>query len=54
MRTIDLEESERRLLARLVKDEWKRLNKIRDERYIDPDPVLAQQLEVEGLEGKLR
>lgn len=54
MRTLDLEESERRLLLRLTNEEWNRLNAIRESRYIDPDPVLAQQVEVENLAAKLR
>lgn len=54
MRALELEEPERRLLLRLINDEWRRLNEIREGRYIDPDPVLTQQQEVEELAGKLR
>lgn len=54
MRHLDLEEGERRLLLRLINEEWNRLNGIREGRYIDPDPVLTQQQEVEELAGKLK
>lgn len=54
MRALDVEEMERRLLLRLLNDEWSRLNGIREGRYLDPDPVLTEQVKVEELAKKLR
>ncbi len=53
-RTIEISEDERKLLARLVHDEWNRLDKIRHGRWLVNDPILDSQLEVEGLEEKLQ
>lgn len=53
-RTIELTEDERRLLVRLVGEEWRRLDEIRHARWFQDDPILKEQQEVEALEGKLR
>lgn len=55
-RTIEVTEPERKLLARLIHEEWRRLDQIREVRssFLSNDPILKEQLEVEMLEGKLR
>lgn len=55
-RTVEITETERKLLARLIHDEWVRLDSIREVRssYMSDDPILKEQQDVETLEGKLR
>lgn len=55
-RTIEVTEPERKLLARLIHEEWRRLDQIREVRssYMSDDPILKEQLDVETLEGKLK
>jgi hypothetical protein len=53
-RTVELTEDERRLLLRLTHDEWGRLDEIRTARAFYNDPIVAEQLEVEALQAKLR
>jgi hypothetical protein len=53
-RSIEIDETERRLLARLVGEEWRRLDEIRTARAFYNDPIVAEQLEVEALQAKLR
>lgn len=54
MRTLTVEEAERRLLLRLVQDEWARLDKIRHNRWLAHDPIVNEQQAIEELVGKLK
>lgn len=55
-RSVEITEPERKLLARLIHEEWRRLDQIREVRssFMSDDPILKEQLEVETLEGKLK
>lgn len=55
-RNIEITETERKLLARLIHEEWRRLDHIREVRstFMNDDPILKEQLEVETLESKLK
>lgn len=53
-RSVDLEETERRLLLRLGDEEWKRLDEIRTFRNMNNDPILGEQQDIERLLDKLK
>lgn len=55
-RSIEITETERKLLARLIHEEWRRLDSIREVRssFMSDDPILKDQQDVETLEGKLK